>query len=127
MSCRVDLGVDTNIPEVWDLKTIKMNHLTSTVDLQNQGHKYILQGWDQDLLGRDRDQDRDLSSRDRDVCQTVRDETETRPSSVRDETETRPFSCRDYIEKWLIYAWYMHFTLCPKKRIPQTRMKKKNK
>ena len=40
----------------------------------------IMQGWAQELLGRDRDQDRDLSyrdraRRDRDVCQTVRDET----------------------------------------------------
>ena len=45
------------------------------------------QGWAQDLLGRDRDQDRDLSSRDP------------------DETETRPFSGRDYIET---HGLYMH-------------------
>ena len=66
--------------------------------------------------------DRDLSSarprRDRDVCQTVRDETETLftlecPRRDRDETF---FWSRLYRDTWLKYAWYMHFTLCPKKK-----------
>ena len=61
--------------------------------------------------------------RDRDVCQTVQDETETRPRRDRDETLECPRRDRDetffwsrlYRDTWLIYAWYMHFTLCPKK------------
>ena len=36
------LGVYFNISEVTDLEKIKINHLTSMVDLENEGHKYIL-------------------------------------------------------------------------------------
>ena len=67
-----------------------------------------LTGRAQDLLGRDRDQDRDLSSRDRDETETFAKLSETR--SRRD-----LFWSRLYRDTWLIYAWYMHFTLCPKK------------
>ena len=45
--------------------------------VSNSRYHSIGQGWAQDLLGRDRDQDRDLSSRDRDLSSRDRDETET--------------------------------------------------
>ena len=66
----------------------------------------IGQGWAQDLLGRDRDQDRDLSSRDRD---------ETRPRRLPncprrdwDETLECPRRDRDEIFFWLRLGLYMH-------------------
>ena len=49
-----------------------------------------LQGWAQDLLGRDRDQDRDLSSRDRDETETFAKLSETRPRRDPRVSETRP-------------------------------------
>ena len=48
------------------------------------------QGWAQDLLGRDRDQDRDLSSRDRDETETFAKLSETRPRRDPRVSETRP-------------------------------------
>ena len=67
------------------------------------------QGWAQDLLGRDRDQDRDLSSRDRDKTETFAKLSETRPRRDPRVSETRPrrrpFSGRDYIET---HGLYMH-------------------
>ena len=85
------------------------------------------QGWAQDLLGRDRDQDRDLSSRDRDETETFAKLSETRPRRDPRVSETRPrrdlFWSRLYRDTWLIgicmvYYKIMHFTLCPEKRIP---------
>ena len=48
------------------------------------------QGWAQDHLGRDRDQDRDLSSRDRDETETFTKLSETRPRRDPRVSETRP-------------------------------------
>ena len=50
----------------------------------------FLQGWAQDLLGLDRDQDRDLSSRDRDETETFAKLSETRPRRDPRVSETRP-------------------------------------
>ena len=55
-----------------------------------------------------------------------RDWYETLECPRRDRDETF-FWSRLYRDTWLIYAWYMHFTLCPQKRIPQTRMRKTSK
>ena len=38
----IDPGVYFNIYDVEDLRKTGINYLTLTVDLQNQGHKYIL-------------------------------------------------------------------------------------
>ena len=38
----VDLGVDSNIFEVVDIKYVEKNHVTLTVDLETQGHTHSL-------------------------------------------------------------------------------------
>ena len=48
------------------------------------------QGWAQDLLGRDRDQDRDLGPRDRDETEPFAKLSETRPRRDPRVSETRP-------------------------------------
>ena len=65
--------------------------------LTAQGRRLVIsigyhkaQGWAQDLLGRDRDQDRDLSSRDRDETETFAKLSETRPRRDPRVSETRP-------------------------------------
>ena len=39
---KVDLGVDSNIFEVKDIKNVEINHVTLTVDLGTQGHTHSL-------------------------------------------------------------------------------------
>ena len=41
-SYRLDLGVDSNIFEVADVKYVEKNHVTLTVDLETQGHTHSL-------------------------------------------------------------------------------------
>ena len=53
------------------------------------GRVTVHQGWAQDLLGRDRDQDRDLSSRDQDETETFAKLSETRPRRDPRVSETR--------------------------------------
>ena len=68
----------------------------------------IGQGWAQDLLGRDRDQDRDLSSRDRDETETFAKLPETRLRRDPRVSETRPRRDLFLVETRLIYAWYRY-------------------
>ena len=37
-----DLGADSNIFKVVDIKYVKQNHVTSTVDFETQGHTHLL-------------------------------------------------------------------------------------
>ena len=82
-------------------------------------HSIGPQGWAQDLLGRDRDQDRDLSSRDRDETETFAKLSETRPRRDPRVSETRPRRDLFLVETISRHMAYIMHGICTSHCVPK--------